>query len=210
METLTGLAQSVIEGDADKTQRIVQELLNTGQNAKTLLDTLVSAMDQVGDEWRVGNMFIPEVLIAARAMQEGMKLLRPLLSEADSKVRGSIIIGTVQGDLHDIGKSLVGMMIEGAGFQVIDLGVDVSPERFVQAVKKYQPDIVAMSTLLTTTISYMRDTIRSLEEAGLRNTVKVLVGGAPVTPEYASAIGSDGYAPDGATAVMKVRDLLGQ
>ena len=209
METKTGLAQSVIEGDADETQRIVQELLNTGQDAKTLLDTLVSAMDHVGDEWRVGNMFIPEVLIAARAMQEGMKLLRPLLSEADSKVRGTIIIGTVQGDLHDIGKSLVGMMIEGAGFQVIDLGVDVSPERFVQAVKKYQPDIVAMSTLLTTTISYMRDTIRSLEEAGLRNTVKVLVGGAPVTPEFALAIGSDGYAPDGATAVMKVRDLLG-
>ena len=124
-------------------------------------------------------------------------------------MRGVVLIGTVQGDLHDIGKSLVGMMIEGAGFEVIDLGVDVSAAKFVEAVKQYQPDLIGMSSLLTTTIAYMRDTINSLTEAGLRSTVKVIVGGAPVTQEFADSIGADGYAPDGASAVLKVRELIG-
>jgi len=210
MDTITVVIQSVIEGDSEKVQTSVKNLLNNGQDAKSLLNALTRGMDQVGEQWRIGEMFIPEVLLSAKAMQDGMKILRPLLSAADSRMRGTIIIGTVQGDLHDIGKSLVGMMLEGAGFQVFDLGVDVSPDRFVKAVKEHQPNIVAMSSLLTTTISYMRDTIRTLEEAGLRDTVKVLVGGAPVTPEFAKAIGSDGYAPDGATAVQKARDLIEQ
>jgi 5-methyltetrahydrofolate--homocysteine methyltransferase len=140
-------------------------------------------------------------------MHGGMDVLRPLLSAADTQLRGIVVIGTVQGDLHDIGKSLVAMMLEGGGFQVHDLGVDVSPADFVEAVKTYNPSIVGMSALLTTTLPYMRDTIRSLEEAGVRDSVKVLIGGAPVTPELAESIGADGYAPDGATAVSTAREL---
>jgi methylmalonyl-CoA mutase cobalamin-binding domain/chain len=173
------------------------------------MEALVNGMDTVGEEWRVGNMFIPEVLRSAKAMHTGMDVLRPFLSAADAKLRGSVVIGTVQGDLHDIGKSLVAMMLEGAGFQVHDLGVDVSAAKFVEAVKTYQPNIVGMSSLLTTTLPFMRDTIRSLEEAGVRESVKVLIGGAPVTPEFADSIGADGYAPDGATAVAKARELVG-
>ncbi|MBC8496221.1 MAG: cobalamin B12-binding domain-containing protein, partial [Chloroflexi bacterium] len=163
----------------------------------------------VSEEWRVGNMFIPEVLISAKAMHAGMDIIRSHLSAADVKLRGVVVIGTVQGDLHDIGKSLVGMMMEGGGFQVYDLGVDVSAAKFVEAVKEHEPDIVGMSSLLTTTLPFMRDTIRSLEEAGLRDSIKILIGGAPVTPEFAESIGADGYAPDGATAVDMAHELVG-
>ncbi|OGN89269.1 MAG: methyltransferase, partial [Chloroflexi bacterium RBG_13_48_10] len=143
-----------------------------------------------------------------KALHAGLDVIRPLLSSSETKMRGTVIIGTVKGDLHDIGKSLVAMMIEGANFEVHDLGVDVSPQEFVAAVKKFKPNIVAMSSLLTTTLPYMRDVIRSLEEAGLRETVKVMVGGAPITQKFADSIGADGYAPDGATAVTKVRELV--
>jgi methylmalonyl-CoA mutase cobalamin-binding domain/chain len=154
-------------------------------------------------------MFIPEVLVSAKTMHDGMDVLRPHLSAADTALRGTVVIGTVRGDLHDIGKTLVAMMLEGGGFQVYDLGVDISPTAFVEAVKEYEPQIVGMSALLTTTLPFMRDTIRSLEEAGVRDSVKVLIGGAPVTPEFADSIGADGYAPDGATAVAKARELAG-
>jgi len=203
------LSRSVIDGDIDGTVESVQGALDGGMDAKTILQALVEGMDRVGEEWRVGNMFIPEVLLSAKAMQSGMVLIRPQLTSAEVKMRGKVLIGTVQGDLHDIGKSLVGMMIEGAGFEVIDLGVDVSAAKFVEAVKEYQPDLIGMSSLLTTTIAYMRDTINSLQEAGLRSAVKVIVGGAPVTQEFADSIGADGYAPDGASAVLKVRELIG-
>jgi len=203
------LSRHVIDGDIDGTVESVQGALDGGMDAKTILQALVEGMDRVGEEWRVGNMFIPEVLLSAKAMQSGMVLIRPQLTSAEVKMRGKVLIGTVQGDLHDIGKSLVGMMIEGAGFEVIDLGVDVSAAKFVEAVKEYQPDLIGMSSLLTTTIAYMRDTINSLQEAGLRSAVKVIVGGAPVTQEFSDSIGADGYAPDGASAVLKVRELIG-
>jgi corrinoid protein of di/trimethylamine methyltransferase len=209
MEILDKLAQTVIEGNWSDSPQLTQEALDAGHEAHTVLGALVNAMDTVGEEWRVGNMFIPEVLIAAKTMHGGMDVLRPHLSAADTALRGTVVIGTVQGDLHDIGKSLVAMMLEGGGFQVFDLGVDVSATDFVEAVKKHEPSIVGMSALLTTTLPYMRDTIRSLEEAGLRDSVKIMIGGAPVTPEFADSIGADGYAPDGASAVAKARELAG-
>jgi len=209
MSSTEVLMQLVINGDTEGIVGGVQAALEDGLEAKIVLHALVEAMDRVGEEWRVGNMFIPEVLLSAKAMQNGMALIRPQLTSSEASMRGKVVIGTVQGDLHDIGKSLVGMMIEGAGFEVIDLGVDVSATKFVEAVKTLQPDLIALSTLLTTTLSYMLDTINSLKEAGLRSEVKVIIGGAPVTQEFADAIGADGYAPDGASAVLKVRELIG-
>jgi 5-methyltetrahydrofolate--homocysteine methyltransferase len=209
MSSTEVLMQLVINGDTEGIVGRVQAALEDGLEAKIVLQALVEAMDRVGEEWRVGNMFIPEVLVSAKAMQNGMALIRPQLTSSEASMRGKVVIGTVQGDLHDIGKSLVGMMIEGAGFEVIDLGVDVSATKFVEAVKTLQPDLIALSTLLTTTLSYMRDTINSLKEAGLRSDVKVIIGGAPVTQEFADSIGADGYAPDGASAVLKVRELIG-
>lgn len=209
MSSTEVLMQLVINGDIDGIVEAVNAALVDGLEAKIVLEALVEGMDRVGEEWRVGNMFIPEVLLSAKAMQNGMALIRPQLTSSELSLRGKVVIGTVQGDLHDIGKSLVGMMIEGAGFEVIDLGVDVSATKFVEAVKTLQPDLIALSTLLTTTLSYMRDTINSLKEAGLRSEVKVIIGGAPVTQEFADSIGADGYAPDGASAVLKVRELIG-
>ena len=209
MDILEKLGQAIVEGNWADSPQLTQEALDAGNEAHIVLESLVNAMDTVGEEWRVGNMFIPEVLTSAKAMQDGMDILRPLLSAADTALRGTVVIGTVQGDLHDIGKSLVAMMLEGGGFQVYDLGVDISPSAFVEAVKEHSPQIVGMSALLTTTLPYMRDTIRSLEEAGVRESVKVLIGGAPVTPEFAESIGADGYAPDGAGAVAKARELRG-
>ena len=210
MDSLQQVHQAVIEGNWQDSPDLVQHALDAGHEAQEALKALIDAMDLVGEEWRVGNMFIPEVLIAAKAMHDGMDVLRPLLSASEFQLRGTVVIGTVQGDLHDIGKSLVGMMLEGGGFQVYDLGVDVSATEFVKAVKKYKPEIIGLSALLTTTLPYMRDTILSLEEAGVRDSVKVLIGGAPVTPEFAESIGADGYAPDGAGAVAKARELVGK
>ncbi len=207
MEILEKTTQAVMDGDWHVTPTLTQEALDAHVDAHAILQALLDGMDTVGAEWRVGNKFIPEVLLSAKAMHGGMELLKPFLSATDAKLRGTVVIGTVQGDLHDIGKSLVAMMLEGAGFQVHDLGVDVSPAKFVEAVKTHQPNIVGMSALLTTTLSFMRDTIRTLEEAGLRDSVKVLIGGAPVTEQFAASIGADGYAPDGATAVTKAREL---
>jgi len=207
MDILEQVAQAVTSGDYASSPELTQQALSAGREPHAIMTALVDAMDMVGEEWRIGNMFIPEVLIAAKAMHSGMDVLRPYLSAAETRLRGTVVIGTVQGDLHDIGKSLVAMMLEGGGFQVYDLGVDVSPSRFVEAVKTYSPDIVGMSALLTTALPYMRDTIRSLEEAGVRDSVKVLIGGAPVTEEFADSIGADAYGPDGATAVSKAREL---
>jgi 5-methyltetrahydrofolate--homocysteine methyltransferase len=166
-------------------------------------------MDEVGRDFKAGELFVPEVLIAARAMKAGMDILRPLLAESDVPSAGKYLIGTVQGDLHDIGKNLVRMMVEGAGFETIDLGVDIQPDAFVAAVREYQPQIVGMSALLTTTMVQMRTTIEALEEAGLRDSVKIMVGGAPVTAAFAEEIGADAYAPDAATAVDRARSLVG-
>ncbi len=157
-------------------------------------------MDHVGVEFKAGNMFVPEVLRSAKTMSASMEILKPILSESGVKMVGKVILGTVKGDLHDIGKNLVGMMCEGAGFEVVDLGKDIAPEAFVEAVKEHNPDIVGMSALLTTTMRTMESTIKALEEAGLRGKVKIMVGGAPVTKDFADTIGADGYASNAAAA----------
>jgi len=208
MDAMETIKQAIISGDWEATRDAAQAALDEGLKAHYIMNAMVAGMDIVGAEWQVGNMYIPEVMLAARALHAGLAIIRPFLTDAEIKMRGTVIIGTVQGDLHDIGKSLVAMMLEGASFEVHDLGVDVSPEAFVAAVKEYKPDIIGMSALLTTTLPYMRDVLRSLEEAGLRESVAVLLGGAPVTQKFADSIGADGYAPDGATAVLKARELV--
>jgi 5-methyltetrahydrofolate--homocysteine methyltransferase len=165
-------------------------------------------MDQVGKEFKAGELFVPEVLIAARAMHAGMNVLRPLLAQSGVPSAGKYLIGTVKGDLHDIGKNLVKMMVEGAGFEVVDLGTDVPPDKFVAAVKEHQPSLLGMSALLTTTMTSMKTTIEALQEAGVRGSVKIMVGGAPLTEAFAKQIGADAYAPDAATAVDVARQLL--
>ena len=167
-------------------------------------------MDVVGEKFRRDEFFMPEVLISAKAMQAGMDILRPKLIETGTKLAGKIVLGTVKGDLHDIGKHLVGMLMEGAGFQVIDLGIDVPSEKLVEAVKSNRPNILGLSALLTTTMPRMKEIIESLVEAGVRDKVKVMVGGAPLTEKFAKDIGADGYAPDAASAVEKARELIGQ
>jgi 5-methyltetrahydrofolate--homocysteine methyltransferase len=166
-------------------------------------------MDYVGVEFKAGNMFVPEVLRSAKAMQAAMEILRPLLAQAGTKHTGKVLLGTVKGDLHDIGKNLVAMMCEGAGFEVRDIGKDIDPETFVKAVKEYEPDILGMSALLTTTMRVMGHTIKALEESGLRDHVKVIVGGAPVTQAFAEQINADGYAANAATAAELARKLVG-
>jgi 5-methyltetrahydrofolate--homocysteine methyltransferase len=177
--------------------------------SKILNDGLVAGMDVVGEKFRKDELFIPEVLIAARAMHAGMEILRPKLVETGAKLAGKIILGTVKGDLHDIGKNLVEMFLEGGGFQVIDAGIDVPTEKFVEMVRSNKPNILGLSALLTTTLPKMKEVIESLIKAGVRNSVKVIVGGAPVTEKFAKEIGADGYAPDGASAVERVRQLIG-
>lgn len=200
-ETLSKMSTSIIEGDMGAMPELTREALNEGHSAKQILDNgLMPGMDHVGAEFKAGNMFVPEVLRSARAMQASMEILKPLLAESGEKMVGKMLLGTVKGDLHDIGKNLVAMMCEGAGFEVKDLGKDIAPEQFVQAVKEYEPDIVGMSALLTTTMRTMEHTIKALEEAGVRDRVKIMVGGAPVTQAFAEQIGADGYASNAAAA----------
>jgi 5-methyltetrahydrofolate--homocysteine methyltransferase len=207
---LDELRQSVIEGNAKSAEAQVQQALNEGLGADVILNTaLIPAMGEVGQKFEDGEYFVPEMLISARAMQAGLKLLKPLLAASGAEPIGKVAIGTVKGDLHDIGKSLVAMMLEGAGFEIMDMGVDVSPEKFVQAAKD-GANIVAMSALLTTTMPNMQNTIKALTEAGLRGQVKVMIGGAPVTDAYARQIGADGYSTDASSAVRKAKELLGK
>jgi len=200
-EILSKISTAVIEGNLDDIEELTQDALDEDLSAKDILDNgLMPGMDYVGVEFRAGNMFVPEVLRSARSMQSSMNILKPLLAESGAKMVGKVILGTVKGDLHDIGKNLVGMMCEGAGFEVTDLGKDVSPEAFVQAVKEYEPDVLGMSALLTTTMRNMEHTIKALEEAGVRDRVKIMIGGAPVTQTFADQIGADGYASNAASA----------
>ena len=192
------------------TQEKVQEALDAGiEPGDILQEGLVTAMAEVGRLFEEGEYFVPEMLIAARAMKAGLALLRPHLVEADVKPAGKVSAGTVKGDLHDIGKNLVCMMLEGAGFEIVDLGVDVSPEQFLKSVTEQGVDVIAMSALLTTTMPNMRTTIETLVEAGVRDKVKVMIGGAPVTDAYAAEIGADGYAPDASRAVALAKSLVG-
>jgi len=202
------IAESIYSGDVEAVGELVQDLLDGGMApGEVLSDALLVGMDKVGQDFKAGNLFVPEVLFAARAMQAGMDVLRPLLADSEIASSGKYVVGTVQGDLHDIGKNLVRMMLEGGGFEAIDLGVDVSPSAFVDAVREHKPDLVGISALLTTTMAQMKVTIEALEEAGLRDSVKIMVGGAPVTADFAAQIGADAYAPDAASAVDIAREL---
>jgi 5-methyltetrahydrofolate--homocysteine methyltransferase len=208
---IESIYKGILEGDQHLVAQQVTEALNAGLSPDLILkDGLVAAMGEVGRLFEIGEYFVPEMLIAARAMQAGLKLLKPGLADTGVKAVGRVVIGTVSGDLHDIGKNLVGMMLEGAGFEVIDLGTDVKPEVYVNAVREHKPDIVAMSALLTTTMTNMEATIMALQEAGLRKSVKVIIGGAPVTEEYAKRIGADGSAYDASAAVKVARSLIGR
>ena len=201
--------EGVISGNQKVVGEGVQAALDEGTAPSTiLLDYLIPAMTEVGERFERNEFFVPEMLIAARAMKAGMVLIKPLLVETGIKPTGTVAIGTVKGDLHDIGKNLVSMMMEGAGFEVMDLGVDASPDKFTQAVRD-GADALALSALLTTTMPSMKTTIEALVEAGVRDKVKVLIGGAPVTQAYADQIGADGYAPDASSAARKAKELLG-
>jgi 5-methyltetrahydrofolate--homocysteine methyltransferase len=202
--------EAVLTGNADVAAEKVEQALNEGVAANEILNQgLINAMREVGRRFEVGDYFVPEMLIAARAMKAGLNLLRPYLVEQGVEPIGKLAIGTVKGDLHDIGKSLVAMMCEGEGFEIVDLGVDVSPQKFVETVQS-GVQIIGMSALLTTTMPAMKTSIEAIEAAGLRDKVKIMVGGAPVTQEYADKIGADGYASDAATAARKARELLGE
>jgi len=199
------------QGKMNEVRELTQEALDNGETAEMILkDGLIHSMDQVGSKFKSGEIYIPEVLIAARAMHAGMAILKPILSKSTTSSQEKVLIGTVKGDLHDIGKNLVIMMLEGGGFEVIDLGIDVPASKFIEAIQTHQPQVVGISALLTTTMAEMKNTIQAIEWAGFRKQVKMIVGGAPVTEKFAREIGADGYAPDAASAVDVVRSLLAE
>lgn len=199
---------AILTGKARKINGFVEEELANGSSAKEILDNMIDAMSIVGERFKNNEVFVPEVLMSAKAMKTALELLRPMLVSDNVQPIGKVVIGTVSGDAHDIGKNLVGMMMEGAGFEVIDLGVDVSSEAFIDALKTNDAHILGMSALLTTTMPEMRKNIEALEEVGLRNTTHVMIGGAPVTAEFAAQIGADGYSPDAAAAVDLAKSFL--
>jgi 5-methyltetrahydrofolate--homocysteine methyltransferase len=207
-DVLNSISTQIITGKRDEIVELTRNALDQGLSAEDILyKGLMPGMDHVSKEFKKGDMFVPEVMRSARTMLNAMEILKPLLSETGAKMMGKVLLGTVKGDLHDIGKNLVGMMCEGAGFEIKDLGVDVEPDAFVQAVKEFGPDVVGMSALLTTTMRKMDDTIKAFEEAGVRDRVKVMVGGAPVNQAFADKIGADAYAPDAAAAADKAKQL---
>jgi 5-methyltetrahydrofolate--homocysteine methyltransferase len=205
--------QKIYDGIIGGKKPIVLENINAALEAgvpvnEIINDAMIAAMSEVGRRFESGDFYIPEMLVAARAMQAGMNEIKPYLTEADIETSGKVVIGTVNGDLHDIGKNLVSVMLEGAGFEIIDLGLDVSPDEFVKAVDAHHPDILAMSALLTTTMSNLKVVIDALKEAGMRDQVKVLVGGAPITASYAEQVGADAFAPDASRAVSVAKSLV--
>jgi 5-methyltetrahydrofolate--homocysteine methyltransferase len=209
-EILSKISEAIIEGSVDDMVDLTEEALDDGIPAQDVLDKgLMAGMDYVGVEFKAGNMFVPEVLRSAKAMQTAMDILKPELAKSGARRTGKVLLGTVRGDMHDIGKNLVGMMCEGAGFEVKDIGKDIDPDGFVQAVRDFKPDIVGMSALLTTTMRAMGHTVTALEEAGLRDQVKVMVGGAPVTQAFCDQIRADGYAPNAAAAADLAKKLVG-
>lgn len=211
MEAWQTLQEAISKGDAIKVAEIADFLLSEGVPPSDILNSgLVRGLEKVGDLFAAGDLFLPEVMMSARAVQQGIERLEPVLARAGVEPIGSVLIGTVKGDLHDIGKNIVAMMLRGAGFRVRDLGIDVPPERFVAEARQGSFQIVALSTLLATCLPWTRRTIEALAEAGLRNRVKVLVGGAALDPGRARQIGADGYAPDAARAVTVCRQLMGQ
>lgn len=208
-EELKALAQAILEGKRNDAVELTQKLVGAGVTPKQILDEgLIAGMSVAGEKFKNGEYFVPEILVAARAMKASMEILRPLLVATDVQPIGTMVIGTVRGDLHDIGKNLVASMLEGGGFEVIDLGADVPPEKFIEVVQEKRADIVALSALLTVTMPAMRRTIEAFEKAGLRDKVKVMVGGAPVTPQFAREIGADGYGENATAAVALARQFV--
>ena len=208
MSKLQEIADVVIAGKAKLVGGLVQEALDAGTDPNEILNSMIDAMGTVGEKFKNNEIFVPEMLVAARAMKKGVEVLKPHLASGSAGAAGKMIIGTVAGDLHDIGKNLVAMMIESAGFEVIDLGVDVAPEKFIEAVRA-NPDvkIVGCSALLTTTMPSLRDTVAALNAQDFRGNIKVMVGGAPITQEFADEIGADAYTPDAASAAQKAKEL---
>jgi len=209
VEILQGLYDDTLVGNAPSVRELTEQGLAEGMDPETLLyDALIPSLEEVGARFERGDFFVPEMLIAARAMQGALDILRPLLAETGAKPIGTFVMGTVKGDVHDIGKNLVNIMLEGAGFTVFDLGVNVAPEKFVEQIQEHEPDIVGFSAFLTTTMPMFKANINAIEKAGLREKVIVMVGGAPVTKEYADAVGADGYAADASTAVRLAKELI--
>ncbi len=211
MKILEEMADEVQKGNSDSVEVLVKKALSQDMSAEEILNGgLVDGMNTMSEKFKNNEIFIPEVLISAKAMTSGLEILKPLLAEANVISKGKVVIGTVKGDLHDIGKNIVAMLLQGAGFDVVDLGADVPLEKFVEFVRKERADVVGMSALLTTTMIFMKEIIEALENAGLRENVKVIIGGAPVTESYAAQIQADGYAPDAASAVDLTKRLLNQ
>ncbi len=206
---LKNIKDALAKGDRNGVVKATKEALSKGIDVKTILEeALIASMNAIGEKFKNNELFIPEVLIAAKAMHAGIAVLEPHFTACGIKPAGKVVIGTVKGDLHDIGKNIVSMMLKGACFDIMDLGIDVPPGKFLEIVQTNSPDIIAMSSLLTTSMGAMKDTIKLLKESGLRDKVKIIVGGAPVTQNFADSIGADGYAKDAATAVDKARELL--
>lgn len=209
MDLIQNIYREVVDGNQKAAKEAVQAALDANIAADVILsDGLIAAMGEVGSLFEQGEYFVPEMLVSAKSMQEGLNLLRPLLVAQGVEPIGKVVMGTVKGDLHDIGKNLVSMMLEGAGFEVIDLGTDTSPEKFIEAINQHQAQLMGMSAMLTTTMPNMRHVITALETAGMREKVKVMVGGAPITESFAKQIGADGYAPDASRAVSLAKSLL--
>ncbi len=208
-EILKGLYDNTLIGNAPEVKQLTEQGVADGMDPESLLyDALIPSLEEVGARFERGDFFVPEMLIAARAMQGALDILRPLLAETGAQTVGTYVMGTVKGDVHDIGKNLVNIMLEGAGFTVHDLGVNVAPEVFIDAINEHKPDIVGFSAFLTTTMPMFKANINALEKAGIRDHVIVMVGGAPVTQEYADKVGADGYAADASTAVRMAKDLI--
>lgn len=209
MSDFDNLAQIVINGDFAGAKSLTQKMIESGVEPLDIINQgLMAGMNVVGVRFKAGDMFVPEVMMSARAMSTGIELIKPLLADTDMPSAGKVLIGTVKGDLHDIGKKLVVMMMESAGFEIIDLGVDIDASAFVKAVKEHKPQVIGMSALLTTTMLSMKDTIEALKKEGLRDTVKIIIGGAPITQGFADQIGADGYAADAAAATELCRKLI--
>ena len=208
-DILKSINDALTKGDRNGVAKLTKEALDKGLSVKTILeDGLIKSMNAIGEKFKANEIFIPEVLIAAKAMHAGIAILEPHFTACGIKPAGKVVIGTVKGDLHDIGKNIVSMMLKGACFEVVDLGIDVPPGKFLEIMQTKSPDIIAMSSLLTTSMGAMRDTIKVLKESGLRDKVKIIVGGAPITQVFADSIGADSYAKDAATAVDKAKELL--
>ena len=209
MKILKEITVNVEKGDSATVKELTKTALSQKIAAEEILNYgLVKGMDAIGIKFKKNEIFIPEVLIATRAMKAGMDIIRPYFSEEKTESKGKIVIGTIKGDLHDIGKKIVCMILEGEGFEVVDIGIDVPKEKFLTSIKKENPDIIGMSALLTTTMTYMREVIEAVEKAKLKQNVKIIIGGAPITQSFADEIKVDGYAPDGVSAVKLVKNLL--